>query len=324
MWIIIVIVILLVGLAGVLVYIGIRHPAPDEGDILQQRLDEFVEKGENISLETLEMAQPFRDRVIYPVARKLGELAIKFTPQNALSSIQRKLDLAGNPPGIDPTIFLAMQIVFGAVLAGMFFFVFTFGKTEISVFLRIVLIAAFFLLGYYLPSLWLGSKISKRQRDVRKQMPDALDLLTICVEAGLGFDYAMAKVVEKWKNEISKGFARVLQEMQLGKSRREALRDMADRINLTEMTSFVASIIQSEQLGVSMSKVLHIQAEQMRTRRRQYAEEQAHKAPTKMLLPMAGLIFPALIIVLLTPAILQLMRSDLMSAFSGTGLGAIP
>jgi tight adherence protein C len=112
--------------------------------------------------------------------------------------------------------------------------------------------------------------------------------------------------------------------MQLGKSRREALRDMADRINLTEMTSFVASIIQSEQLGVSMSKVLTIQAEQMRTRRRQYAEEQAHKAPTKMLLPMAGLIFPALIIVLLTPAALQLMNSNLGDVFGGLSLGGVP
>ncbi|MBN2258051.1 MAG: hypothetical protein JW704_09530, partial [Anaerolineaceae bacterium] len=118
MWIIIIIVVLLLGLAGVLVYIGIRHPAPDEGEILQQRLDEFVEKGENVSLETLEMSQPFRERVIYPVARKLGELAIRFTPQNALNSIQRRLELAGNPPGIDPTIFLAMQMVFGAVMGG--------------------------------------------------------------------------------------------------------------------------------------------------------------------------------------------------------------
>jgi tight adherence protein C len=324
MWIAIVIIVILLGVAGVLVYIGIRHPAPDDDAILQQRLDEFVQKGEGVSLENLEMAQPFRDRVIYPVARKLGELAIKFTPQNALTSVQRKLELAGSPPGIDPTIFLAMQIVFGVLLAGVFFFVFTFGDTKLNPFLRIILVLAFFLLGYYLPSLWLGGLISKRQGSIRKQMPDALDLLTICVEAGLGFDYAMAKVVEKWKNEISKSFARVLQEMQLGKSRREALRTMADNINISEMTSFVASIIQSEQLGVSMSKVLQIQAEQMRTRRRQYAEEQAHKAPTKMLLPMAGLIFPALIIVLLTPAALQLMHSDLADVFGNIKLNAVP
>lgn len=324
MVIIIIIIVILVGLAATLVYIGIRHPAPDEGSILQHRLDEFVEKGENVTLETLELAQPFSERVIYPVARKLGELAVKFTPQNALNSIQNRLDLAGNPPGLDPTIFLALQMVIGVFLAGVFFMVFTFGGIKLALFLRILLIGVFFLLGYFFPSLWLGSKISRRQRDVRRQMPDALDLLTICVEAGLGFDAAMAKVVEKWKNELSKSFARVLQEMQLGKTRRDALRIMAERINISEMTSFVASIIQSEQLGVSMSKVLRIQSEQMRIRRRQYAEEEAHKAPTKMLLPMAGLIFPALIIVLLTPAILQLMNSNLGAAFSGLNLGGVP
>ncbi|MGB8251686.1 MAG: type II secretion system F family protein, partial [Anaerolineaceae bacterium] len=230
----------------------------------------------------------------------------------------------GNPPGIDPTIFLALQMVGGVLLAGLFFAVFTFGGIKLALFIRILSIGVFFVLGYYFPSLWLGSKISKRQRDVRKQMPDALDLLTICVEAGLGFDYAMAKVVEKWKNEMSKGFARVLQEMQLGKTRREALRDMAERINITEVTSFVASIIQSEQLGVSMAKVLRIQSEQMRIRRRQYAEEEARKAPVKMLIPMAGLIFPALFIVLLTPAILRLIHSDLAAAFGNVNLAGVP
>ena len=130
---------------------------------------------------------------------------------------------------------------------------------------RIVLFTvAFGLIGFYFPQLWLGSKISRRQKSVRRAMPDALDLLTICVEAGLGFDAAMAKVSEKWENELSLAFARVIQEIQLGKLRREAMRDMADRIGLGEMTSFVAAVIQSEQLGVSMAKVLRIQSEQMR------------------------------------------------------------
>jgi tight adherence protein C len=146
-------------------------------------------------------------------------------------------------------------------------------------------------------------------------MPDALDLLTICVEAGLGFDAAMAKVSEKWQTQLSMAFARVIQEVQLGKVRKEALRDMADRIGLSEMTSFVAAVIQSEQLGVSLSKVLRIQADQMRIRRRQLAEEEAHKAPIKMLIPMAGLIFPSLMIVLLTPAGLRLFKSALGGMF---------
>ncbi len=142
-------------------------------------------------------------------------------------------------------------------------------------------------------------------------MPDALDLLTICVEAGLGFDAAMVKVSDKWDNPLSLSFGRAIREIQLGKLRREALRDMADRIGIAEMTSFVAAVIQSEQLGVSMAKVLRIQSDQMRVKRRQYAEEAAHKAPIKMLIPMGLLIFPSLLIILLTPAAIRLMQSTL-------------
>jgi tight adherence protein C len=166
-------------------------------------------------------------------------------------------------------------------------------------------------LGFYMPELWLQSKMTRRQNQIRKELPDALDLLTICVEAGLGFDAAMAKVYEKWDNEIAKAFGRVIREIQLGKLRREALRDMADRSGVPEVISFVAAVIQSEQLGVSMRKVLRIQADQMRIKRRQRAEEEAHKAPIKMLIPMALLIFPTICIVLMTPAVLMLMRSAL-------------
>jgi tight adherence protein C len=140
-------------------------------------------------------------------------------------------------------------------------------------------------------------------------MPDALDLLTICVEAGLGFDAAMSKVSEKWDNELSLAFARTIREVQLGKTRREALKDMADRLGIAEMTSFVAAIIQSEQLGVSMAKILRIQSDQMRVKRRQRAEEEAHKAPVKMILPMAFLIFPTIMIIILTPAALSIAES---------------
>jgi len=163
--------------------------------------------------------------------------------------------------------------------------------------------------GFFLPHLMLTSKITRRQKEIRKAMPDALDLLTICVEAGLGFDAAMSKVSEKWENQLSLAFARVIREVQLGKVRREALKDMSDRLGIPEMTSFVAAIIQSEQLGVSMAKVLRIQSDQMRVKRRQRAEEEAHKAPIKMIIPMALLIFPSIMIIILTPAALQIMNS---------------
>ena len=173
------------------------------------------------------------------------------------------------------------------------------------------------ILGFYLPDLLLQGRIDHRQKEVRKAMPDGLDLLTICVEAGLGFDAAMSKLYEKWDNELGRAFGRVVREIQLGKLRREAFRDMADRLGVTEMSSFVAAVIQSEQLGVSMAQVLRIQADQMRIRRRQIAEEAAHKAPIKMLLPMALFIFPALCIVLMAPAILILIQNGMGPLMGG-------
>jgi tight adherence protein C len=246
----------------------------------------------------------------------LGNLAIRFTPQNALQNLSKKLELAGSPAGMEPTVILTAQFFAMLFFGGVVFLVFTFGPTKWP--LGRVLLASFGfgLIGFYFPQLWLSSKINKRQHEIRKAMPDALDLLTICVEAGLGFDAAMSKVSEKWETELSLAFSRVIQEIQLGKLRREALRDMADRIGLPELSSFVAAVIQSEQLGVSLAKVLRIQSDQMRIRRRQHAEEEAHKAPIKMLIPMGMLIFPSLMIVLLTPAALRLLKSSLGAMFN--------
>jgi tight adherence protein C len=301
--------------AGILVFIGMRESQRD--DPLQARMAEFAARGEKVTLEEIELSQPITERVIYPLARKFGELATKFTPQNALQNTAHKLELAGNPRGIDPTVFWASRFIAVIVVGGLFLFLFSIGASDWPWSRKLLILAAFVALAFYLPELLLTSKIQRRQKEVRKAMPDALDLLTICVEAGLGFDGAMQKVYEKWDNELARGFGRVIREIQLGKLRREALRDMADRMGVPEMTSFVAAVIQSEQLGVSMSKVLHIQADQMRIRRRQLAEEEAHKAPIKMLIPMALLIFPSICIVLMTPALLMLARSALRGVLFG-------
>ncbi len=219
---------------------------------------------------------------------------------------------------MDPTVFWALR--FGGVGIGILFILLTTIAPEGS-FIKgrtgLLMAVVFAILGFYLPELWVQSRISRRQKEVRKAMPDALDLLTICVEAGLGFDAAMGKVHEKWENELSLIFGRVLREMQLGKLRRDALRDMSERVGIAEMTSFVAAIIQSEQLGVSMSNVLRIQSDGMRVKRRQLAEEEAQKAPIKMLFPMAILIFPSLMIILLGPAALLLLRSVAGGIFFG-------
>lgn len=303
-------VLIVVG-AIVLVFIGMRNPQTVDDRILQDRLDDFAKRGEKVDLEKIEMSLPFQDRVIFPLARKLGEIAIRFTPQNALQNVSRKLELAGSPGRLDPTTFLALQFIVAAFFAGAILLALTFGQSSWPFGQRLLAIIGGGLVGYFFPQLWLSSKISRRQKEIRKAMPDALDLLTICVEAGLGFDMALAKVSEKWESELSLAFARVIQEIQLGKLRREALKDMADRIGIPELTSFVAAVIQSELLGVSMAKVLRIQSDQMRIKRRQLAEEEAHKAPVKMLIPMALLIFPSLMIVLMTPALLRLMNSAL-------------
>lgn len=309
----IIIGILVVG-AGLLIWIGSRRPA-DVDDTALERLEEMRAKGEEVDLEKLEMARPFQERVLYPLAHKLGEIATRFTPQNAMVNISRRLELAGSPANLDPSVFFILQFVGLFIGGGLVVLLFTIGPAKWPAGRVVLMTVIFAFLGFYFPQLWLGGKISRRQKEIRKSMPDALDLLCICVEAGLGFDAAMNKVSEKWDNELSLAFARVIKEIQLGKLRREALRDMADRIGLTELTSFVAAVIQSEQLGVSMAKVLRIQADQMRVRRRQLAEEEAHKAPLKMLIPMGLLIFPSLMIVLLTPAALRLFHSAMSGMF---------
>jgi tight adherence protein C len=307
---IILIILGIVGIAGALIYVGQRMPKQDE-DPLAQRLNEFSQRGEAVSLDEIELSQPFIERVVYPILRQFGEMAAKNTPQNALQETTRKLELAGKAGFIDAPMFLASRFVAAAVLAVLTFSVsyFSILSQTFSRSLLYGLIGA--ALGFFFPQLWLSEQIKRRQLEIRKAMPDALDLLTICVEAGLGFDAAMSNVAEKWDNELSLSFARAIREIQLGKIRREALKTMSDRIDLAEMTSFVAAIIQSEQLGVSMAKVLRIQADQMRMRRRQYAEELAHQAPVKMLIPMVAFIFPSIFIVLMTPAVLRIMNSNI-------------
>ncbi|KPL84503.1 hypothetical protein SE15_05305 [Thermanaerothrix daxensis] len=299
----------------VLTIIGLRNPELANERALQARLEEFSRTGEAVDLRKLELSQPFTERVLFPLARKLGEFASRFTPANLIQSYNKQLELAGVTGFWDGGLILVSQGFLAVVFGGLIFVLFTLGPNRQPLGTTLLLAFVFALLGFVFPIMLLSSRISRRQREIRKAMPDALDLLTICVEAGLGFDAAMQKVSEKWQSELSLAFARAIQEIQLGKTRREALRSMAERIGIPEMTSFVAAVIQSEMLGVSLAKVLRIQSEQMRVRRRQRAEEEAHKAPLKMLIPMALLIFPSLMIVLLTPAALRLMHSALGAMF---------
>ena len=305
----IIIGVVILGGAIVLVVVGSRYSRENQAnevDPVMTRLAEATQRGETVSLEDAELEQPFMERVVVPLVKKFGEISTRFTPQRQLEATTLKLELAGNPGRIDAATFLATRFVGAAIFGGLLLLISSLPSVNWP-FGRVVLVVGIFTaLGFFFPQLWLQGRINSRQGEVRKAMPDALDLLTICVEAGLGFDAAMSKVSEKWENELSIMFGRCIREVQLGKTQREALRDMADRIGLPELSSFVAAVIQSQILGVSLAKVLRIQSDQMRMKRRQFAEELAHKAPVKMIIPMALLTFPSIMIILMAPAGFQI------------------
>jgi len=250
----------------------------------------------------LELEQPFTDRVVTPAIRGMAAFIGRFAPQRNEEEMRHKLDLAGNPNNwttADRLGVRGLAAVITVVIVAIPLFLL---GTQIPQFLLFTGISG--ILGFYVPIFWLNAKIRQRKHDIQKALPDALDLLTISVEAGLGFDAAMVKVTEKWENELSRAFMRVNAEIRLGKLRREALRDMTNRCDVPDVSNFIAAVIQADQLGVSLAKVLRIQSDQMRIKRRQRAEEQAAQAPVKMMFPLVFLIFPSIFIVLLGPAIL--------------------
>jgi tight adherence protein C len=308
-------ILVVVGLLVVagLVYVGLRE---DRGrDPLQERLAMYGDRELPDSLEEVELQLSFRDRIVIPLVRQFAAITARFTPQRQLETTRHQLELAGSTN--DPTVFFGIRVIliFVFLFIGAFLFLgpphLLVGQDQFKGILATFGTAVF---GFYLPVLMLRSRIRRRQDSIVKALPDALDLLVICVEAGLGFDMAMGKVYEKWDNELALAFGRVLREIQLGKLRREALRDMAERMDVPDVNSFTAAIIQADQLGVSMAKILRVQSDQMRVKRRQRAQEKAQQAPVKMMIPMVLLIFPSIWIVLLGPAALKVM------ALSGTGL----
>lgn len=266
------------------------------------------------TLEEVELQQPFFDRVIKPLVQRASRLIIRFAPSNSLQKTEQRLARAGNPNGWTAADFWGVRGLGALIAGGLPFVLFIISGLPLT---RLIAYTSLFVaLGFYMPNVWLDRKAKTRQTGIQKGLPDALDLMTVSVEAGLAFDSAMQKVAEKWDNYLSREFGRCNHEMRMGRTRREVLRDMSERVDVDDLTAFVAAVLQADQLGVSIAKVLRIQSEQMRIRRRQRAEESAQKAPIKMLFPMVFLIFPALFIILLGPAVLQLMET-----FGGGGLG---
>jgi tight adherence protein C len=238
---------------------------------------------------------------IGPLVAWLSQVVSGILPEKQIERIRGNLTLAGLPYSRHLAQFLAAKAglaVGVALLAGLYQA--RRGAPAASVLLYAVLGGV---LGFYLPGVWLGQRMRRRREAVIKAFPDALDLLTISVGAGLGFDGAMLEVIQRWQNSLTEEFSAVLRDLKLGKSRRDALRDFASRTGVEDVGNFVAAVIQADELGTPMKEVLQIQSQQMRMHRRHRAEERAHKAVVKMLVPMVCFIFPALFVVLLGPAV---------------------
>ena len=299
--------ILVAGVAGgaiLLIVLGLAGNAPM--DPVRARLVQLGSMQAR-NLEELELQQPFFERTIRPLAARLSGTVTKITSASFVATTQKRLAMAGNPADLSVMDWLGMKAVFALIFSGVG------SLLTLLVGMPIVMTLAFgglgLGIGYIGPEFWLGKRVRARQTAILRMIPDSLDLLTISVRAGLGFDAALAKVVEKVKGPLSDEFRRALAEVRVGKQRREALRDIIPRTDVAQLTNFIGAIIQAEQLGVSISKVLQVQSEQMRIERRQRAEEMAAKAPIKMLFPLVGCIFPSLFIVILGPAVILIVQN---------------
>jgi tight adherence protein C len=273
-------------------------------DPVQARLQQISVRPR--TLEELELQRPIAERTLKPIVSGLAALVARFYPANTARSLQVRLRRA------------AMETTSVEFFLGVKAFVAILGAIAGSSLLNLITsdslatlggLLGGLILGFLAPDFYLNSRANGRGNAILEQLPDALDLLTISVEAGLGFDAALIKVTEKMKGALSDEFKRAAGEQRVGKSRSEALRGIIDRVEVKELQNFISAIIQADQLGVSMSKVLRIQSDTLRTERRQRAEEKAARAPILIMLPTVGCIFPSLFIVILAPAALTAMKS---------------
>ena len=292
---------ILVAGGGVLVFMGMR--AQKDAISIEDRLATFAESP--LTLEEIELTLPFRQRVLVPFVLRLGNIFGRFLPHKNLEKLQQSLTEAGNPSKLGPAEFMGVRLALAVILGGSFLLLFMLssGLSTPTMLFPAVLAG----MGYVMPGIWLDRKVKSRKKEIQNALADAIDLLSISVEAGLGFDPALARVANKWDNALTDEFRRMLGEMQMGISRREAMRELQNRVNVDDLSVFISSLVQADQLGVSISQILRVQSRQMRIRRRQRAEEQAQKAPIKMLFPMVFLIFPALYVIILGPAVPQVM-----------------
>jgi tight adherence protein C len=253
-----------------------------------------------------ELAKPLAQRTVGPIVIGLGNFLKRFTPVGYLEKKQRKLMLAGYPGNLDAPAFIVIKLLTTAVGLFAAFVIRDFGGDALQ---QIVLFLLPIALGFFGPDAWLERKVDERRQAMLRALPDILDLLVISVEAGLGFDSALARVVATVPGPLSEEFFRMLQETRVGVSRRDAMRHLMERTDLDELRSFLLAMIQAEAFGVTIARVLRVQADEMRVKRRQRAQEKAFAAPVKLVFPLVFCIFPSLFIVLLGPAAIQIAEA---------------
>lgn len=254
---------------------------------------------------TDETLPSLRERVVRPALRNLSTRVLKFAPKGQRLGLSAKLNMARLSSRWEASEWQGLQYSLGLLLGLGLFLLFT--LINASLFLRIEAGLVGFILGYMLPDSWLNAQVKQRRKEIERTLPDVLDLLTVSVEAGLGFDAALLKVVEKQKGVLAEEFLRVLQEIKMGRPRREALRDLAKRNQVEDLSNVIASLVQADQLGIPVGGVLRNQAVQIRQKRRQRIEEKAQKAPVKMIIPLVFFVFPSIFVVVLGPALIQIM-----------------
>jgi len=277
-------------------------------DPVQARLTQLGTLEGVTSLEEIELQQPLMDRTLRPLMRRLSGIGTRLTSADRVGRTEGKLAEAGYPYGLRTIDFMGLKVVSSLVFSGLFFLLF--GVAMGSAFASTLIFAVGALaVGFFVPDYWLSTRIKGRQKAILLAIPDTLDLLTISVKAGLGFDAALGKVIEKTDGPLTDEFRRALAEVRIGKPRREALKEMVGRTNVPALTNFIGAIVQAEQLGVAIANVLEVQSEQLRIERRQRAEEMAAKAPIKMLFPLVGCIFPSMFIVILGPAMILIVNN---------------
>ena len=294
----------LIGSAGIFVFFwSLGRARAVQGDVLGSRLKAYGEDG--TTLEDIDLQAPFVERIVEPMIGSLRTFLERQTPAKAQQILRAQLALAGVRL-LKPSDFMAIRYV-GAValfVAGLLIGL----LAHITVVIPIAA-AVGAGLGFYFPVLWLNQKVNGRRAQIQKALPDAMDLLTIAVEAGLGFDQAMVRVTDKFKNALSNEFATVIQEIRLGRPRLEAIDEMGRRCGVDDLNNFCQAVVQSEQMGIGVAKILRLQSEEMRRKRRQRAQEKAAQATLKMMLPMVGCIFPTVWIILLGPAVFLAMKA---------------